>query len=375
MVSAAEGYLMGQVELALDGFAERSGARVVHGLLLELGERMEMIDHVLIDRYGALVIDVQPRPSARVAGSSKDRSWTARISKGRRQKIESPLRANTRRAGLLCEALRVCGRSLAEDYFSDMVVFAGADIEGLQLSDAESLKVVDSKQLVAALQARHDFAVNAGVLEPHEVADVASLVRTLDRSDDPGARLRLETPKPRKGLTLPFGRKVPEQAGVSAEAVGFAPVAVRLANDRFPDVYVSETKPTRSSTPPIFLLAMIAAVAVWLFAYGGLGLVQSRIPVVLGMFQTADNEPVSRTVQTPLPGDTALENAKAVLRTNAPAVYEQIGNPNSPEIASSDQFTSYTWHYTPTRGSTQGQPQWISLTFDANGVLRGVDAP
>jgi hypothetical protein len=56
-------------------------------------------------------------------------------------------------------------------------------------------------------------------------------------------------------------------------------------------------------------------------------------------------------------------------------VFAEIDDPDNPEVLRSAQFTSYTWHYLPSKGSTQGQPQWIALTFDLNGLLVAVDAP
>ncbi len=256
-----------------------------------------------------------------------------------------------------------------------MVVFAGADIGPLKLDGGDSLRVVDSADLKAALQARHDFAINPGVLEPHEIADIASLVRTLDRSDSPEARLRLQSPPSKSGLFGSMGRKPELEVAVADHMAGIAPAAPRLSVDRYPELDAAATRPSGSSAASLLALLVVGAIAVWLFAYGGLPIVQAQLASVLHGTASGQESPVAQPVVTPTPGDPGLESAKALLRDNAPGVFAEIDDPDNPEVLRSAQFTSYTWHYLPSKGSTQGQPQWIALTFDLNGLLVAVDAP
>lgn len=378
MVSGAEAYLRGQIELVLEDFARRMGGRVVHNVILDLGARTAGIDHLLIDRHGLLVVSVHARPSTTIRGGSGARTWHSRVGRDKPEPFHNPLADNASRVAMLKDAMKVCGRHIADEYFSDLVVFAGADISGLVLDPADCLKVVTHADLGAALQARHDFAINAGVIEPHEVDDLASLMRTLDRSDSPEVRLRLEGARKSGSSWWPFRRKAVTQVVVADEKAGLAPAAPRLVSDRYPDAQVVplKRKPT-AHVNPVLLLVLVLAIAAWLFFAGGLAVVQARVlqlSALAGVVQQQQPAPAV-PMRTPAPGDPGLDSAKTVLRANAPGVYAQIKDPDSPEIIVSDKFVSYTWHYVPKKGATAGTQQWIALTFDSAGVLVGVDAP
>ncbi len=261
------------VEETLARVASERGARVVSDVRLDLGGHTQYYSHILVDNLGLLVIDVLSWPGARVKGSTGFAKWTAKGESGPRETFANPLPANERRTKLLAEVLLTCGRRLAPEYFSDLVVFSGADISDVSVREPESIRITDADELESRLKLRYDFAMNAGALEASEVDDLVSLLRTLNRVDDPIAAAQSGRGSLlREGILDLLFRRQPAQATVCDSVAGVAPSAPRLTEDTPPDADTKETH-HRAAVAAVAIPLLLMGAAVWLFQYGGLSIV------------------------------------------------------------------------------------------------------
>lgn len=366
------GFTAQQVDHAVNTAAAAYGARVMKNVLLEVNGRASRYDYILLDRFGLLVLGVEFWPGRAIRGGSSSAEWQARSDGKKPERFSNPFKANARRLDDLQEAMLVCGRRLAPEYFGDLVVFVAADTSGVKIDDMERMKLVAARELAAALQARHDFAPNPGLLERGEIDDLISLLATIDRTDSRGASVAEQTGA-KKRFSIPLlRRETTSQVAVADGAVGLAPSAPRLSADRYPGA--SQDKPKRSIGAPALLLAAVAGLGVWLFLYGGYPVVIERaIALTQTMQPSAEQGVVPATVSAP--AAVSVESAKSIYREAAPEQYAATLNVDRPRVEQYDGLTIFTWDYTLTEGPSAGQERWIALTFDAAGQLRGVTGP
>jgi len=361
----------GPVEATIRAFAEARGAKVARDVLLDVGDRTEYYSFILIDRHGLLGIDVQMWVGAEIDGSSSAKFWTAKLKGEKPSKFENALEAGNRRVSTLNDVLSACGRRLGPAYVADLVVFAGADLSKLQLTPVERMAVVGANDLGETLSTRYDFAVNPGALDSGEVSDLASLLTTLNRFDDAEAQARhVGLVTERRGLLGKwFERRRSVHVGVSDSTAGVAPVAMRLAEDRYPAATPPAPVATTRHTPRIAWLVLVAIVllTVWLFALGGLATVAGLIDLVV----SGDGRQAAQAMSSPVaqPAMMKPDLAKATLKETAPEVYARVTDLDSPVVNRADEFSLYTWHYM----ENSGQARTITLTFDTTGMLRGAN--
>lgn len=356
----------GKIEETLNAVASRRGARVASGVRLDFGDCVQDYPYILIDQFGLLVIDVQIWPGTRIKGSGDSKTWTAKAEGTASERLPNPIHAGRRRLEILGDTLLACGRTIAPEYFSFLVVFAGADLSGISVSDDERVRVVDVAEVAERLDLRYDFAMNAGVIEPSEVEDLASLMRTLDRSDDPLRAGSGVTAQGSAGLLGKLRKKAPANVAIGDSYAGVAPVAPRLLVDRYPDS--NAPAPQRKSALPVLLLVLGLAVIAGLYFTDGMYVVRATFDSFMdSKAGVAEEVP---PIQDSGVSVVTVEAAQRVLLESAPDVYAALNDRARPDVTTLDGYTTFTWALSENRPAHLPE-ETISLTFDGAGDLRG----
>jgi hypothetical protein len=312
------------------------------------------LDHVVIDRFGVLIIESKVRRGAVIKGSDVQKQWTACYPGRRNVPFQNPLAQNREHENAVRQALKQSGNALNPDFVKSAVVFAEADLTQLELDSLARVRVVDVGALEELVRARHDFAVNNGDLSESEVASLAGLLRGLDRSGDP-AVLKQHVEHRRGGrsqaTTLrPQGRSAATKSDRgSARGNGFL--------DRL----------RRALTELILrlLLVVVALGLLWWFLTGPVPgwLVSKALP--------GNPESHEQPTSTTAPASD-VPAAMAALQEIDPAIYAALVYPDTPTITSSPSGTTYTWEYVVTQGDS-AQVKTIALTLDGSGQVVGAD--
>jgi hypothetical protein len=267
------------------------------------------------------------------------------------------------------------GRRIPREYITDLVVFPDADVHALTLTDSDKARTLDRPGLTAALRTRFDFAINSGVLDREEIEGMASVLRTIDRSDTPEATARhARMLHPPKWYALRRRRREVE-VGLSNQVLGVAPVAPRLTGERYPDL-ATPLPPKRSPIGGIAALLLVAVIAVWLFVFGGYALVNQGLAGLLNAAPTPAPAPAQQAAPPahaqPSESPVSVQTAKQTLQEILPAVYAELENPDAPVIDVSGDLTTFTWRYVARSGAGEPQVRAVSLIIRANGQVMGM---
>jgi hypothetical protein len=177
-----------QVARELTRLQPRYGYSALHDVLVGTLNASHPISarlsHVVVDRYGVLVLDTRTFADARVRGGFADHRWTVSHPGGRRETFRNPLRQNRHAQSLLLQLLREAGFPLLPDQVRGLTVFVDTDISRIELDAATVPRVADLSQLAERFSARHDFVVEAP-MTAEETRALAEAVHALDRSADP----------------------------------------------------------------------------------------------------------------------------------------------------------------------------------------------
>lgn len=356
-------YMTQQVDAIVRSVAARYGLRLVSGLLLEVSGQSVHLDYILMDRHGFLILAADPMPGQAITGSSDDAQWKARADGAKAERFDNPLKQNRRSISLLKEALVVTGRRFADEYFTDLVVFGGADISGLKLNGVERLKVVDARDLEATIQARYDFSPNPGLIEQHEIDDLTSLFKALDRSDSRGPHA-VEAAPARVGPLAALRRPKVSTVAVADHVAGLAPSAPRLSGERYPDS--TSGKRRGAVFAGALPLVLILALGVWLFGFGGYGAVVSQV-LALWPAPTATAPQPAPTQGATIPTEEAVSR----FRKMQPQIYALVDSPDSPTVQTADGVSKFTWTYVI---SNENSPHTYTLGFNTAGRVVYVDS-
>ena len=187
--------------------------RIVDDLLLDGIDMTTQIDHILIDRYGLLVIETK-RYGALLKGRSEERQWTACYRDGNHRPLQNPLRQNDKHREKLATILKREGYQFDASYVQSLVVFAKGTIDPLELTDEDDARVLTLDQLEEHLRTRSDFAPNTGDMTADTVASLALLLGSLDCKDNPDVVARhaasvAAAKRPKSGSNSAVGAPVP----------------------------------------------------------------------------------------------------------------------------------------------------------------------
>jgi hypothetical protein len=301
------------------------------------------LDHVVVDRYGVLIIESKVRRGATIKGSDVQKQWTACYPGRRNASFQNPLAQNREHENAVRQALRNAGSPLDPDFVKSAVVFAEADLTQLELDSLARLRVVDISGVGGLIESRHDFAVNSGGLSDADVAALAGLFRGLDRSGD---------------------ASVAEQhASYRGDKRSAAPNATRGTQSRNSSVADRLQRALAEMALRVLLVVVVVGAFWWLFVGPGQGwLFDYLTPGVSNDGQTAS--------PSGTPAGPTVADAKAALLEIDPEKYAALASPDSPIVTSVPQGTTFTWEYVQASGSV-AQVKTIALTLDASGQVVG----
>ena len=140
------------------GFSLISDASLTYGFV------SADIDHVVVDRYGVLIINAEWREDAAIVGSVQDNRWLATFADGRVTEFPNPLRQSAGAEDIVRQALGERLVILEPDQIGSVVVFINADISRLAQMETGSTKIVTLERLADMFEGRYNFPSNNGSL-------------------------------------------------------------------------------------------------------------------------------------------------------------------------------------------------------------------
>lgn len=333
------------VAAELERIAPQYGLTVLNDLLLKVGPMTAQLDHVLIDRFGVLIIESKVRRGATIKGSDVQKQWTACYPGSRNVTFQNPLVQNREHENAVRQALRQAGNALNPDFVKSAVVFAEADLSQLELDSLARSRVAGLDGVEGLIRARHDFAVNDGSLSGADVASLAGLFRGLDRSADEGV-VEQHAAYRSKGST---SASRTQTRSTPPRRSGFADRLRRALGDL---------------AWRLLILLLTGALLWWLFVGPGLSLL---VRYALSGFTDSGGVAVTAVPKAA----PMVEDAKTALQEIDPVKYAALADPDHPRVATVAQGTTFTWEYVQASGNA-AQVKTISLTLDANGQVVGV---
>ena len=358
----------------LEPVARELGGVAVSRVSLAAPEGTSLVDAVFADRYGCLNVTVMSLPGARLSGAESDSTWRAEGPAGSTT-VANPFATATGRRSALVATVADVVPSLDVAHVSELVVIDGADFSGLSLSDRIAYKVVSLADLGAALHARHDFAINAGILDGVGIETIARRLREHASSESAalGGYNVSSFPEPAAqglpGYTVPLDQRGPDRARAAdwGGAGGFTPP--RAAAYAFPSQQPIPARKRMRINASLVVALVLCGIAVWLMYYGGLPHVVDGLSGAVGGIQGRYTQEIqSAEAATDMPVSKA--QAYAALQSEQGEVASAVEAPGSPEVTREGEYTKFSWHYRPAGGGDAV----ATVTYDANGILRGVEA-
>ena len=360
------------------------GFRLIDNLLLVDDLTTAQLDHVLVDRFGILVVETKEY-RALIKGTSDDRFWTARYSGSgrRRDRFLNPLRQNDRHREMIHCILGASGRNLPPGYVQSLVAFAGGNLERLKVSEVDSMRVVPDREIVDYLRARcGDFQPNPGALDAEQVADLISLLESVNQAGNPDV-IALHAENIGRA-TRRFGDWLHGNRPASSSAPSMSPYGaptIYHAGARYPDV--SNHAPLRADSRRDRLMRQLLAALVlcvmawWLLLGGGVVLIgtvstylASAVVGGLGTLTPAVTAPVPAPATQQVGYDVPL--ALRRLQEVDPTTYAKLSNASSPGLSVTRGLPTYTWQYVDQVAQGAATISSIAVTLDGNGRIVGV---
>lgn len=164
-----------RVAKMLDHFARKHGGFALHDLYLPLYDKTTQVDHVLLGKFGMLVVETKAA-NGEVFGTENDREWVHIIGE-QRHKLYNPLLQNKAHVDCISHLLRC--EKVYKVRIDSLVVFAGKKII---LNIPKGMPVITIDLLKKYLKKPH-YQEDCGVdpkalvdlLKRHEVTDKAKL--------------------------------------------------------------------------------------------------------------------------------------------------------------------------------------------------------
>lgn len=316
----------------------------LHDLLFDGVDTTTQVDHILIDRFGLLLIETKFY-NALIKGTSDDRTWTACYRDGKRRQFHNPLRQNEGHRSKLLRVLQQHGFRLDSSYTQSVIVFANGSIDDLDLAPEDRARVLATAEFDHHLATRPDFAPNSGDLNPNQVAAIAEIISSLDCSGDSTVQARhdqmvKEASKRRRGKAGRFTR-------------GAAP--------RRPSTPRTSSKPESRTSPLVAMIGILVALA----ALWGQQVVSHLASAV---FSGAPAPPVAQ----PSPAAPSVPEALARLREADPVIAGSLVDPDNPVTSTVNGYPTYTWQYMKQDGAQAASIKSIRVSFDQTGRIVGV---
>ncbi len=333
------------VAVELERVAPLYGLTVLNDLLLRVGPMTAQLDHVVIDRFGVLIIESKVRRGATIKGSDVQKHWTACYPGRRNATLQNPLAQNREHENAVRQALRQAGSPLNPDFVKSAVVFAEADLSQLELDSLARSRLVDIAGVEGLIRARHDFALNDGSLSEADIASLGGLFRGLDRSAD----------------TVVVEQHVAYRTSPASDV---RPTGINIARPRGGGFGGRVSGALVDLTSRLVVLAALFGL-LWYFFIG------PGAPLLTDFLLSGFHRANPSTAAEQVPAGPTVADAKAALQEIDPAKYAALASPDAPTIATVPQGTTFTWEYVQASGST-AQVRSIALTLDASGQVVGV---
>lgn len=414
-----------RISSELRRLAAHYGFAVADNVVLTHGLTSVAIDHVVMDRYGLLIIDSEPHEGAYIVGTDTDSKWVAMHSNGQAIEFRNPLLLNAGNENLVKQLLAGYGIQLDPTEVRSAVVFVGADISRLSLVEVNSLKVRVVEALVDIFEARYGFPPNSGRLTGADMDRITSTVMSFsqvlpleDEADtrwQPGpvvptsvSTIGVPPPPTRaEGSYRASGQLAGHHGGttegptVRAALLTVGTILVIILTLMagwvfFPQLQAGST--TAWTVAVVLLVALAELVAANIASAprnagvprkgGVVGGAVRFVGRVLAVFvfvalmwvlvAGGQAEKLGETIAAKLEGRwpkttqpvaapvrPGMAIAKKRLKEQAPEVYKSATDLNSPSIVPGrGGTTSYTWSYTPKGASA---PASFTLTIDIDG--------
>ncbi len=249
-------------------------------LYIQVAGHTTQLDHVLVDRFGFLVIETKVR-NALIRGSQDAKKWTACYHSGAKKSFQNPLDQNRTHKSLLRSALAGVGFEVAPDFLKSAIVFVDANLIGLELDALKKAQVVTLDGLSELLKGRQEFAVNAGDWNPDNRAEAFAALRRADGSGDPEIVGKHAVYHGHSGSSANVGAK--PQAALSGRGPTHEaprPPEQVSSYDQYTPPYVPlpPHRPVFRIAPMTIVLLVLAVAALIFVAFAAYGMVNGTAP-------------------------------------------------------------------------------------------------
>lgn len=373
------------------------------------------LDHVVVDKFGVLIVETKVRRRAMLRGTSVETKWTACYPGGKNYTFQNPISQNDQHVALLYQLLKQSKPDLELERVRGVVVFVDADVSALDLDSIGKTRVTTSEALGFWFAARQNFVIAPPLSEQEQAALVAA-VSGLDRTEDPlfaaahaahrsasqSSTAAPQQPVTRRTPKAPVGVPAPvtsarwtrgaliaalglTAAGVGAWALiqvqaGNVPawvwgLALLFAAGLIGDESTGRRRRRRKRTAPApsfgaRLTTLMAGLTVVLLVTLSLPWFFSRIfvPVASG---GAIMTP-SATASTPVSDVPAAQRA---LKDAAPNIYDALLEKDAPVVTQDVAGVAYEWEYLEKTSKDSVLVKKIRITLDAAGNIIGTRMP
>lgn len=348
-----------RVSAELDRLAATGGLRHFDNVCLVVRGKTTQIDHIVIDRYGIVVVETKTtRSGARLYGQFDEARWTAVYTPAKRETIQNPLRQNDTHMNLLRGALKEHGLPVDPDMVRGVIVLDGHQTENLTLDTLSKDRVRRVEELEEYFANRDAFRITSTTWSGEQIIEYAALIRGMDRSNDPAFAQQHAPRAGRKSSgtgTRPAARPpdvtprvAPPQAGIVDRAVRRQPRAGRVVGGCI------------SMLVQMALLAvLVAIIAIWAWWSGLLGPILSR------------TTPPTAAI-SPSPDSVNVAAAQALLQQYCPDQYPKVANLQNPQVdIRGDGTADYTWEYVEAKGAT-ARVRLVTIRMRHDGTFAGL---
>ncbi len=165
-----------RVSAELQRLAPYYGFAVSDNVMFTRGLISAVVDHVIVDRWGVLIIDAESHEGASILGTDTDTNWTATYTSGQVAEFRNPLYLNTGNENLVKQALADIGIVLESAEVRSAIVFVGADLSRLSLVEVNAAKIKNVDNLTELFEARRAFPPSSGRLTGPDMDRIVTVI-------------------------------------------------------------------------------------------------------------------------------------------------------------------------------------------------------
>ena len=370
-----------RVSDALASEAPALGYRLLNNLLLLDDQTTAQIDHLIVDRFGILVVETKSY-HALIRGKSTDKRWTACYpgSAKKREQFLNPLLQNDRHREMVHRILGAHGLRYPAEYVQSLVVFAGGNLKALAVDDVDSMRVIPDSEIVDYLRARcGDFPPNPGALDAEQVANILSLFNSVNHAGNPEVEaLHAENVL---RATRRFGgrsRGAKRGSGSPAPRIPTASRQIFNSTDRYPDGSQFRSRSRRPARLSSFVSGLlVVALGMWILYGGGVSLVSGLASLWLhpSAVSLAPQAPAPEALPITDPTQPVSYDVPLALqriREASPGIFARLANPTRPELSTTRGLPTYTWQYLDKPAGNAVTAHTIAITLGPDGQIAGV---